>query len=105
MLLGANGQNVYPEEIEDKLNSMTMVNESLIVQHGNQLVGLVHPDMEEAQMMGFNDDDLKNIMEQNRQELNTLLPPFCKISEIRIHNEEFQKTPKKSIKRYLYKIS
>ena len=105
MLLGANGQNVYPEEIEDKLNSMTMVNESLIVQHGNQLVGLVHPDMEEAQMMGFNDEDLKNIMEQNRQELNTLLPPFCKISEIRIHNEEFQKTPKKSIKRYLYKIS
>lgn len=104
MLLGANGQNIYPEEIEDKLNSMTMVNESLVVQHGNQLVGLVYPDMEEAQAMGFNDDDLKNIMEQNRLELNTLIPPFCKISEIRIHNEEFKKTPKKSIKRYLYKI-
>ena len=95
MLLGANGQNIYPEEIEDKLNSMTMVNESLVVQHGNQLVGLVYPDMEEAQAMGFNEDDLKNIMEQNRLEL---------ISEIRIHNEEFKKTPKKSIKRYLYKI-
>lgn len=104
MLLGANGQNIYPEEIEDKLNSMTMVNESLVVQHGNQLVGLVYPDMEEALAMGFNDDDLKNIMEQNRLELNTLIPPFCKISEIRIHNEEFKKTPKKSIKRYLYKI-
>lgn len=104
MLLGANGQNIYPEEIEDKLNSMTMVNESLVVQHGNQLIGLVYPDMEEAQAMGFNDDDLKNIMEQNRLELNTLIPPFCKISEIRIHNEEFKKTPKKSIKRYLYKI-
>ena len=104
MLLGANGQNIYPEEIEDKLNSMTMVNESLVVQHGNQLVGLVYPDMEEAQAMGFNEDDLKNIMEQNRLELNTLIPPFCKISEIRIHNEEFKKTPKKSIKRYLYKI-
>lgn len=103
MLLGANGQNIYPEEIEDKLNSMTMVNESLVVQHGNQLVGLVYPDMEEAQAMGFNEDDLKNIMEQNRLELNTLIPPFCKISEIRIHNEEFKKTPKKSIKRYLYK--
>lgn len=104
MLLGANGQNIYPEEIEDKLNTMTMVNESLVVQHGNQLVGLVYPDMEEALAMGFNDDDLKNIMEQNRLELNTLIPPFCKISEIRIHNEEFKKTPKKSIKRYLYKI-
>lgn len=104
MLLGANGQNIYPEEIEDKLNSMAMVNESLVVQHGNQLVGLVYPDMEEAQAMGFNEDDLKNIMEQNRLELNTLIPPFCKISEIRIHNEEFKKTPKKSIKRYLYKI-
>ena len=104
MLLGANGQNIYPEEIEDKLNSMTMVNESLVVQHGNQLVGLVYPDMEEAQAMGFNEDDLKNIMEQNRLELNTLIPPFCKISEIRIHTEEFKKTPKKSIKRYLYKI-
>ena len=104
MLLGANGQNIYPEEIEDKLNSMTMVNESLVVQHGNQLIGLVYPDMEEAQAMGFNEDDLKNIMEQNRLELNTLIPPFCKISEIRIHNEEFKKTPKKSIKRYLYKI-
>ena len=91
MLLGANGQNIYPEEIEDKLNSMTMVNESLVVQHGNQLVGLVYPDMEEAQAMGFNEDDLKNIMEQNRLELNTLIPPFCKISEIRIHNEEFKK--------------
>ena len=69
-----------------------------MVQHGNQLVGLVYPDMEEAQAMGFNEDDLKNIMEQNRLELNTLIPPFCKISEIRIHNEEFKKTPKKSIK-------
>ena len=98
MLLGANGQNIYPEEIEDKLNSMTMVNESLVVQHGNQLVGLVYPDMEEAQAMGFNEDDLKNIMEQNRLELNTLIPPFCKISEIRIHNEEFKKTPKKKYK-------
>lgn len=102
MLLGANGQNIYPEEIEDKLNSMAMVNESLIMQHGQKLIGLVHPDMEEAQSMGFNDDDIKSVMEQNRIELNQLLPPFCKISEIRIHDEEFKKTPKKSIKRYLY---
>lgn len=103
MLLGSNGQNVYPEEIEDKLNSLAMVNESLIVQKGEQLIGLVYPDVDEAQQMGFNDEDLNNIMEQNRLQLNAMLPPFCKISEIRLHPEEFVKTPKKSIKRYLYK--
>lgn len=103
MLLGSNGQNVYPEEIEDKLNSLAMVNESLIVQKGEQLIGLVYPDVDEAQQMGFNDEDLNNIMEQNRLQLNGMLPPFCKISEIRLHPEEFVKTPKKSIKRYLYK--
>lgn len=103
MLLGSNGQNVYPEEIEDKLNSLAMVNESLIVQKDEQLIGLVYPDVDEAQQMGFNDEDLNNIMEQNRLQLNAMLPPFCKISEIRLHPEEFVKTPKKSIKRYLYK--
>lgn len=103
MLLGSNGQNVYPEEIEDKLNSLAMVNESLIVQKGEQLIGLVYPDVDEAQQMGFNDEDLNNIMEQNCLQLNAMLPPFCKISEIRLHPEEFVKTPKKSIKRYLYK--
>ena len=103
MLLGSNGQNVYPEEIEDKLNSMAMVNESLIIQKGEKLVGLVHPDMHEAEALGFTEDDLKNIMEQNRRELNTQLPGFCKISEIRLQTKEFEKTAKKSIKRYLYK--
>lgn len=103
MLLGANGQNVYPEEIEDKLNSLSMVNESIIIQNGDKLIGLVHPDMDETESMGFTEEDLENIMEQNRLELNRMLPPFCKLSEIRIHKEEFQKTPKKSIKRYLYK--
>ena len=102
MLLGSNGQNVYPEEIEDKLNSMAMVSESLILQKGDKLVALVHPDGDEAKAMGFGDDDLQTIMEQNRQQLNQSLPPFCKISEIRLHHEEFIKTPKKSIKRYLY---
>lgn len=102
MLLGSNGQNVYPEEIEDKLNSMVMVNESLIVQHGDKLVGLVYPDMDGAASMGFSEDDLKNIMEQNRKDLNAQLPAFCRISEIRIQEKEFAKTPKKSIKRYLY---
>ena len=102
MLLGANGQNVFPEEIEDKLNSMAMVNESIIIQKGDKLVGLVHPDKEEAESLGFTDDDLESIMEQNRNELNTQLPSFCKISKIVLHDKEFEKTPKKSIKRYLY---
>ena len=103
MLLGSNGQNVYPEEIEDKLNSMAYVNESLIVQKGDKLISLVHPDYDEAKAMDFNDDDLMSIMEQNRLKLNEQLPPFCKISELRLHEDEFVKTPKKSIKRYLYK--
>lgn len=102
MLLGANGQNVYPEEIENKLNSMTMVSESLIVQKDDKLVGLVHPDMETANSLGLNETDIAEIMEQNRQELNRSLPSFCRISEMKIHHEEFMKTPKKSIKRYLY---
>ena len=103
MLLGPNGQNIYPEEIEDKLNSMTMVIESIVVQRDNKLGALVHPDMDEAKNMGFSEEDLKNIMEQNRNGLNELIPAYEKISEIEIHMEEFEKTPKKSIKRYLYK--
>jgi len=102
MLLGSNGQNVYPEEIEDKLNSMSLVNESIVVQHGDKLIGLVHPDMEEARSMGFTEADLQTVMEQNRKELNNILPSFCKLSTIKIHDKEFEKTPKKSIKRYLY---
>ncbi len=103
MLLGANGQNVYPEEIEDKLNSMALVSESLIVQRGNQLVALIHPDMDEANSMELTAEDLQNVMEQNRQELNAQLPVYSKLQAFEIQEEEFQKTPKKSIKRYLYK--
>lgn len=103
MLLGANGQNVYPEEIEDKLNSMAMVNESIIIQNGDKLIALIHPDFDEAKAMGFNDEDLENIMEQNRQEINNTLPVYSRLSAIRIHPDEFEKTPKKSIKRYLYR--
>ena len=102
MLLSANGQNIYPEEIEDKLNSMAMVNESIVIQENDKLVGLVYPDLDEAQAMGFTTTDLENIMEQNRKELNDMLPAYSKISSIRIHKEEFEKTPKKSIKRFLY---
>ena len=102
MLLSANGQNIYPEEIEDKLNSMAMVNESIVIQEDDKLVGLVHPDLDEALAMGFTNSDLESIMEQNRKELNDMLPAYSKISSIRIHKEEFEKTPKKSIKRFLY---
>lgn len=102
MLLGSNGQNVYPEEIEDKLNSMPMVGESLVVQKGEKLIALVHPDYDESKSMGFDDGDISEIMEQNRQELNEQLPAYCKLSEVHIYEKEFEKTPKKSIKRYLY---
>ena len=103
MLLSANGQNIYPEEIEDKLNSMALVNESIVIQQGDKLVGLVHPDYDEAKGMRLTNDDIVAVMEQNRQELNAELPAYSKLSTIKIQEEEFEKTPKKSIKRYLYK--
>ena len=102
MLLSANGQNIYPEEIEDKLNSMALVNESIVIQQGDKLVGLVHPDYDEAKGMRLTNDDIVAVMEQNRQELNAELPAYSKLSTIKIQEEEFEKTPKTSIKRYLY---
>ena len=102
MLLSSNGQNIYPEEIEDKLSSMALVSECIVVQKGEQFVALVYPDMEEAANMNLTQEDLQNIMEQNRKELNTMIPAFCKISAIVLRDKEFEKTPKKSIKRYLY---
>ena len=102
MLLGANGQNIYPEEIEDRLNSMALVSESIIVQRNNKLVALIHPDYDEASSMGFTAEDLEHIMDQNRVELNSQMPSFAKISGIQIYENEFEKTAKKSIKRYLY---
>ncbi|NPD91249.1 AMP-binding protein [Xylanibacter muris] len=103
MLLGSNGQNIYPEEIEDKLNSMPYVVESVVVQRENKLVGLVYPDFDEAAANGTGKTRLKEIMEQNKIQLNEILPAYCKLSEIEIHKEEFAKTPKKSIKRFMYK--
>ena len=102
MLLGANGQNIYPEEIEDKLNSLALVAESVVVQKGDKLIALVHPDYDEAQTLNLGTKELADVMEQNRQELNTMIPAYSKVSEIRIHEDEFEKTPKKSIKRFLY---
>ena len=100
MLLGANGQNIYPEEIEDRLNSMPMVSESIVVQRGEKLVALVYPDQDE--LMNFSRDELLDIMEQNRKQLNQQLPVYSRLTRIDLHDKEFMKTPKKSIKRYLY---
>ena len=102
MLLGSNGQNVFPEEIEDKLNSMALVNESLVVQKGDKLVGLVFPDQDEVASLDLSTEELEGIMEQNRRDLNALLPSYCHLSAIKLHDSEFEKTPKKSIKRFLY---
>ena len=103
MLLGANGQNVYPEEIEDKLSGMPLVGECIVIQRGDRLVALVHPEKEDKEAMDFDDDDVKGVMDENLKTLNAQLPPFCRLSAIEIQKEEFQKTAKKSIKRYLYK--
>ena len=100
MLLGASGQNIYPEEIEDKLNSMPMVAECIVVQRGEKLVALVYPDKDEV--VSFTQEELERIMEQNRNDLNAQLPAYSRIAAIELHEEEFAKTPKKSIKRYLY---
>ena len=103
MLLGSNGQNIYPEEIEDKVNSMALVVESVVVQRGEKLVALVYPDYDEAKKMGFTRQEICDVMEQNRTQLNLVLPAYAKLTDIEIQTEEFEKTPKKSIKRYLYK--
>ena len=103
MLLGPSGQNIYPEEIEDKLNSMQLVLESVVVQRDTRLVALVHPDMDAATDLGIRHDALAHLMEQNRTQVNEQLAAYCKLAEIEIHKNEFEKTPKKSIKRYLYK--
>ena len=103
MLLGPSGQNIYPEEIEDKMNSMQMVVETIVVQRDTKLVALVHPDMDALHDLGLHDNDIAQMMEQNRILVNEQLPAYCKIAEVEIHKQEFEKTPKKSIKRYLYK--
>ncbi len=103
MLLGSNGQNIYPEEIEDKVNSMALVVESVVVQRAEKLVAIVYPDYDEAKKMGFTEEDIRGVMEQNKAQLNQILPAYAKLADIEIRTTEFEKTPKKSIKRYLYK--
>lgn len=98
MILGPSGQNIYPEELEDKINSMPMVVESIVLQRDGNLVALIYPDYEAA-----GNTDLKALMEQNRQTVNKMVPNFCQIKAVELVENEFEKTPKRSIKRFLYK--
>ena len=102
MILGPSGQNIYPEEIEQKLNNMPYVSESLIIEEDNKLVSLIYPDLENATRLGMSEADIEKQMQQNVEHLNTELPAYSRISRYRIHQEEFEKTPKRSIKRFLY---
>lgn len=102
MILTANGQNIYPEEIEGKLNNMQYVSESLVVERDGRLVALVYADSEQADSTGVSDEDMPLIMEEIRKEVNTLLAPYEQLSKIQLMPDEFEKTPKRSIKRYLY---
>ena len=102
MILSASGQNIYPEEIEAKLNNMPYVNESLIVERGKGLTALVYPDYEQMDADSVDMGRLRELMEHNRTDLNSLVAPYEKVDHIQLVPHEFEKTPKKSIKRYLY---
>ena len=102
MLLGPSGQNIYPEEIEDKLNNMPYVAESIVVQQNERLVGLVNPDFDDAFAHGLTIEDIERVMEENRVALNAELPAYSQLQKMKVYPEEFEKTPKKSIKRFLY---
>ncbi|MDH8702472.1 long-chain acyl-CoA synthetase [Dysgonomonadaceae bacterium PH5-43] len=103
MILGASGQNIYPEEIEAKLDNMPFVMESLVVDRGGRLVALVYPDYDAVDGTGISEDDLKLIMNENKESLNKIVASYERIADIELFPTEFVKTPKKSIKRYLYK--
>lgn len=102
LLLTSSGQNIYPEEIESKLNNMPYVSESLIILQQDKLVGLIYPDSDDAFAHGLNQSDLVRVMEENRLELNKQLPAFSQIARFKLYPEEFKKTAKKSIKHFLY---
>lgn len=102
MILGPSGQNIYPEEIEDKLNTMPYVAECIVVQQGGKIVALIHPDYELAIKKGLTSSEVELQMDANRKALNQQIPNFCQVASVKIFPEEFEKTPKRSIKRYLY---
>ncbi len=102
MLLGASGQNIYPEEIEDKLNTLPYVNESIVIQKNEKLYALIYPDRDEAVRDGLDEDGLRVAMEQNRKDLNDMVAAYERLAGFKLFDNEFEKTPKRSIKRYLY---
>lgn len=102
MILGPSGQNIYPEEIEAKLNNLPYVNESLVVERDGQIVALIHPDFDAAMKDGIDRDKLEKIMAENVDTLNKDIPAYSKVKDFKIYDEEFEKTPKRSIKRFLY---
>lgn len=102
MLLGPSGQNIYPEEIEDKLNNMPFVMESIVIQRDNKIVALIHPDIDTCDAAGLDSAGVARELENVRKEVNKSLAAYEQISQVIVHIQEFEKTPKKSIKRYLY---
>ena len=102
MILGPSGQNIYPEEIEDRLNNMLYVAESLIISQGGKLVALIYPDWEQVDKAGIQHSEIEKLMQQNVDQLNAEMPSYSKVSCFKLYQEEFEKTPKRSIKRYLY---
>jgi long-chain acyl-CoA synthetase len=102
MILGPSGKNIYPEEIESVFNNQYMVAESLVISEDNKLVALIFPDYETKEKEKISDEKLLEILEHNRKEANSRLPEFMAVSKVRVHPEEFAKTPKRSIKRFLY---
>jgi long-chain acyl-CoA synthetase len=105
MILGPSGQNIYPEEIEDKLNNMPFVAESLVLESNHKVVALVYPDWTAADEINLGQADLEAIMEENRQNLNKELEAYQAVTKIKLYPTEFEKTPKRSIKRFLYRFN
>lgn len=105
MILGPSGQNIYPEEIEARFNNLPYIQESLVVEHNGKLVGLIYPDYDSIKQQGMSDDDIMPVLEHHREEINKHLPQYSQVKMIKVYQQEFEKTPKKSIKRFLYQFS
>lgn len=102
MILGPSGQNIFPEEIEEKLNNLPYVEESIVVQKEGKIIALIHPNYQEAMERKVSNEEIEKIMKDNLKTLNTLISKYEQVSDFKIFPEEFEKTPKRSIKRYLY---
>jgi long-chain acyl-CoA synthetase len=102
MILGPSGKNIFPDEIEAIINNMDYIAESLVISEDNKLIGLIYPDYEKIKKDNISDDKLLTIIEGTRKAVNERIPDFMAVSKFRIHPEEFIKTPKRSIKRFLY---